>query len=134
MHKSLLLTALLLFTLNAAADDLTRVMDEAQKPSNLETNLRVLTDEIGGRVPGTPAMQRALDWGVAAFKQAGADQVHTEKFKIPVAWAEGDTRITVVDPVQFPVRAVSVAWAPALPAKRHVFVFNDTATTENNFK
>ena len=134
MHKSLLLTALLLFTLNAAADDLTRVMDEAQKPSNLETNLRVLTDEIGGRVPGTPAMQRALDWGVAAFKQAGADQVHTEKFKIPVAWAEGDTRITVVDPVQFPVRAVSVAWAPALPAKRHVRVVDVGDGTENNFK
>src|SRR5690242_2406124 len=120
--KSLLLAALLLFTFNLAADDLTRVMDEAQKPSNLETNLRVLTDEIGGRVPGTPAMQRAIDWAVAAFKQAGAGQVHTEDFQIPAAWAEGETRISIVDPVQFPVRAVSVAWGPALASKRHIRV------------
>ena len=134
MPKSLLLTALLLFTLNASAADLTRVMDEAQKPSNLETNLRTLTDEIGGRVPGTPAMQRAIDWGVAAFKQADADKVYTEKFEIPVAWAEGDTRIAVVDPVQFPVRAVSVAWAPALPVKRHVRVVDVGDGTDDNFK
>ena len=32
-----------------------RIISEALKPSNLEGNLRHLTDEIGGRVPGTPA-------------------------------------------------------------------------------
>src|SRR5580692_2271748 len=59
-----------------------RLIAEARKPSPLEINLRRLTDEIGGRVPGTPAFQRAVDWGVAAFKEAGADSVHTEEFTI----------------------------------------------------
>ena len=57
-----------------------RLIAEALKPSPLETNLRRLSDEIGGRIPGTPAFQRAVDWGVAAFNDAGADSVHTEEF------------------------------------------------------
>jgi carboxypeptidase Q len=54
------------------ADIAKRLIGEALKPSLLEANLRRLTDEIGGRVPGTPAFQRAVDWAVAAFKDAGA--------------------------------------------------------------
>src|SRR5271169_5200980 len=91
------------------------VMQEALKPSTpLQENLRVLTDEIGGRVPGTPAMQQAVDWGVQAFKAAGADSVHTEGFTIAQSWAEGDTQVHVVSPVKFYVRAHSIAWGPAL--------------------
>jgi carboxypeptidase Q len=99
-----------------------RVIVEAQKPSALEVNLQQLTDQIGGRVPGTPAMQQAVDWGVASFKAAGADSVHTESFSIQANWAEGATRITVVAPEPFTLRAVSIAWAPALSPHTHVRV------------
>src|SRR2546428_4176399 len=92
-----------------------RAMQEALKASPLEENLRQLTDEIGGRVPGTPAMVQAVLWGVAAFKAAGADSVHTEEFVIPTSWTEGDTRVEVTSPGRFNLRAVSIAWAPALP-------------------
>jgi carboxypeptidase Q len=99
-----------------------RLIEEALKPSLLETNLRRLSDEIGGRVPGTPAFQRAVDWGVAALKEAGADSVHTEEFTIQHSWAEGATEMTasLYSGTTFPVRAVSVAWAPALAAAKHV--------------
>jgi carboxypeptidase Q len=99
-----------------------RLIAEALKPSPLETNLRHLTDEIGGRVPGTPAFQRAVDWGVAAFKEAGADSVHTEEFSIQHSWSEGATEMTasLYSGTTFPVHAVSVAWAPALPSAKHV--------------
>jgi carboxypeptidase Q len=81
-----------------------------------------LSDEIGGRVPGTPAFQRAVDWGVAAFKDAGADSVHTEEFTIQHSWAEGATEMSasLYSGTTFPVRSVSVAWAPALAATKHV--------------
>ncbi len=123
-----------------AQDAADQVITEALKPSALEANLRRLTDEIGGRVPGTPAMQRAVDWGVDAFRAAGADSVHTENFTLPVSWAEGATEISVtaiptrgrdrdqklssVPVSQFRVRAVSVAWAPALLSHRHVRVID----------
>jgi len=91
-------------------------MQQALSPSSpIEENLRVLTDEIGGRVPGTPQMDAALQWAIAAFEKAGANSVHTEDFKIPASWAEGDTEVNVVAPVQFHVRARSIAWAPPLP-------------------
>ncbi len=120
---SLSLFSLALF---AADNDSDHLIQEALKPSPLESNLRRLTDEIGGRVPGTPAMQRAVDWGVAAFKEAGADDVHTEEFMIPQSWAEGATSMTAATyaGTTFPVRAVSIAWAPALAATKHIPVMD----------
>ena len=91
------------------------VMNEALSPSTpLQENLRRLTDEIGGRVPGTPAFEKAQQWGIAGFREAGADSVHTEEFTIPASWSEGATQVEVVTPVQFAVRAQAIAWTPAL--------------------
>jgi carboxypeptidase Q len=109
-----------LFSVALAQNPADQVIAEALKPSPLETNLQRLTDEIGGRVPGTAAMRKAVDWGVAAFKAAGADSVHTENFTIQASWAEGFTRMSVVAPEQFDLRAVSMAWAPALAAHQDV--------------
>jgi carboxypeptidase Q len=122
---------------NNEAENEARIIQMALQPSSLEDNLRQLTDEIGGRVPGTPAMQHAVDWGVAMFKNAGADSVHTEEFTIPHSWAEGATEMTVtstatpLDPktkqtpeVNFRVRCVSIALAPALPSTKHVPVIS----------
>jgi carboxypeptidase Q len=83
--------------------------------SPLEDNLRRLTDEIGGRVSGSPEMAKAVDWGMAAFRAAGVD-VHTEKYMLPVYWSEGDTRLEVLGPLRFPVSLVSEGLSPATPA------------------
>src|SRR5205085_2133448 len=110
-----------------------RVYAEALKPSTLTTNLEKLTDQVGGRVPGTPAMQNAVDWGVAAFKAAGADSVHTETFTIPASWSEGETRLSVVAPQQFVTRVVSVGWAPALAGHEHVPIVDIGRGAEKDF-
>lgn len=103
-----------------AQDHSSQLIDEALQPSPIETNLEHLTDQIGGRVPGTPAMQKAIEWGVEAFRAAGADSVHTEAFTIPTSWAEGNTQMSVSAPEHFSVRLVSLAWAPALAPQHHV--------------
>ena len=92
-------------------------MAEAAKPSNMEKNLRVLTDEIGGRVPGTPALRRAVDWGMNAFRAAGADSVAIEPYNIAVGWQEGNTSVHVASPVEFKVRSISFGWSPAFSTK-----------------
>jgi carboxypeptidase Q len=84
-------------------------------PSPMEDNLRRLTDEIGGRVSGTPEMAKAVEWGKGGFRAAGVD-VHTEKYMLPVTWSEGETRLELLGPVKFPVRLVSTGWSPATPA------------------
>ncbi len=80
----------------------------------MEENLRRLTDEVGGRVTGSPEMAKAVDWAVAAFRAAGVE-VHTEKYKLPVTWAEGDTRLELLGPEKFPVRLVAEGWSPSTP-------------------
>ncbi len=115
------------------AADSERIISEALKPSRLETDLRQLTDEVGGRVPGTPAMQRAVDWGLAAFKAAGGENAHVEEFKIPQSWAEGATQMSVVAPEQFSVHAVSLGWAPALAARNRVRVIDVGEGTAEDF-
>jgi len=83
-------------------------------PSPMEENLRRLTDEIGGRVTGSPEMAKAVEWGVATFHAAGID-VHPEKYTLPVTWSEGDTRLELIGPVKFPIRLKSTGWSPATP-------------------
>jgi hypothetical protein len=56
------------------------MIQSALGASPLEENLRYLTDTIGGRVTGSPAADRAAKWAVEAFRRAGVDDVHTEKF------------------------------------------------------
>jgi Zn-dependent M28 family amino/carboxypeptidase len=143
----LIVTVSLICLAATATDDSSRLIQIALEPSQLENNLRHLTDEIGGRVPGTPAMQRAVDWGEQAFRAAGADKVHTEEFTLPHSWSEGATELTVtavgtaLDPkpsqiprVEFRVRAVSMAWAPALPTAKHVPVVDVGEGTADDFK
>src|SRR6267154_3929488 len=77
----------------AEQPDVATLMAEAEKAPTLRANLLQLTDEIGGRVPGTPAMERAIRWGMEKFKAAGADEVHTEAFTIQHGWGEGATRV-----------------------------------------
>jgi carboxypeptidase Q len=91
------------------------IIKSALGVSPLEENLRYLTDTIGGRVTGTPPADRAADWGVQAFRHAGVDDVHTEKFTVPVGWTEGHTHLEVLTPAPFPVRLVSIGWSPATP-------------------
>ncbi len=82
--------------------------------SPLEANLRHLTDDIGGRVTGSPEMAKAVDWAIAAFRAGGVD-VHTETYNLPHAWSEGATKLDVLGPVSFPVSLVSVGLSPPTP-------------------
>ncbi|MGB6787518.1 MAG: M20/M25/M40 family metallo-hydrolase [Candidatus Acidiferrales bacterium] len=98
------------------ADVAPLIIASALGASPLENNLRELTDVIGGRVTGSPANDKAIEWAVEAFRHARVDEVHTEKFTMPVSWAEGHTQLDVISPEPFPVRLVSIGWSPATPS------------------
>ena len=112
-----------------------KLLQEAQQAPTLEKNLHVLTDEIGGRVPGTPAMDRAVQWGMNAFKAAGGESVHTEPVQLAASWTEGNTQVEVVSPVRFHVRAVSLTWtAPATSPAQGLPVVDVGPGTEQDFE
>jgi Zn-dependent M28 family amino/carboxypeptidase len=122
-----------------------QVIQAALQPSTLEENLKRLTDDIGGRVPGTIAMQHAVQWGVQAFTAAGADSVHQEGFPIPNSWAEGATEMIATSSYEisskvggtqlsvFRVHAVSMGWAPALAPVKHVQIVDVGEGTAADF-
>src|SRR5271168_2656699 len=57
-----------------------------------------LTTEIGQRLAGTAAHQRAVAWAEARLKAAGFDNVHSEPFTLP-AWIRGAESAEIVGPV-----------------------------------
>src|SRR5437667_5545163 len=101
---------------SSCAEAAAKILPIVMGLSPLEENLRRLTDEIGGRVTGSPEMAKAVEWGAAGFRAAGVD-VHTEKYTMPVTWKEGATRLTITSPTasSLPLRAVSEGWGPATP-------------------
>ncbi len=100
---------------SSCAEAAAKILPIVMGPSPMEENLRRLTDEIGGRVTGSPEMAKAVEWGVGAFRAAGVD-VRTEKYTLPVTWSEGNTRLELLGPVKFPVRLKATGWSPATPA------------------
>jgi carboxypeptidase Q len=99
---------------SACAQAAAKILPIVMGSSPIEENLRRLTDEIGGRVTGTPEMAKAVEWAVVAFRAAGVD-VHTEKYTLPVTWSEGNTRLELLGAVRFPVRLKAEGWSPATP-------------------
>ncbi len=83
--------------------------------SSLEQDLRVLADQIGGRVTGSAAYERALAWGMEAFRRAGVDSVALEGFPAPARWEAESARASLLAPERFPLRVVSFALAPSTP-------------------
>jgi carboxypeptidase Q len=97
-----------------------KILPLVMGPSPMEENLRRLTDEIGGRVSGSPEMAKAVEWGVGAFRAAGI-AVHMEKYMLPVSWAAGETKLELLglDALgveKFPLRLAAEGWSPATPA------------------
>jgi carboxypeptidase Q len=117
---------------SSCAEAAAKILPIVMGPSPIEENLRRLTDEIGGRVTGSPEMAKAVEWGVRAFRAAGVD-VHTEGYTLPVTWREGDTSLNPTEPILALAKeavgdgkifllmpglhAVSEGWGPPTPKK-----------------
>lgn len=99
--------------------DAQRLIAQILGPSPMEENLRKLTDEVGGRVPGTDANGQGVLWAVRSLQAAGVE-FKTELFEMPLFWREVETRLEVQGlirdfadrPQPFRARAVSIAYSP----------------------
>jgi Zn-dependent M28 family amino/carboxypeptidase len=69
-----------------------------QGPTPILEDLQQLTDEVGGRPTGSAALERAVDWGVSRFREAGLENVHTEAYAVPHTWLPGAESAEIVAP------------------------------------
>lgn len=65
-----------------------KIYDEALASGKSYENLRVLCKQIGPRLSGSPQGVKAVEWGVAALKAAGADSVWLQPCMVP-HWERG---------------------------------------------
>ncbi|HKY33998.1 MAG TPA: M28 family peptidase [Candidatus Polarisedimenticolia bacterium] len=104
--------------LGAAAPSLApeaRLMERALASGALEDDLEHLTQRIGGRVTGTPASERSIDWAASRLRQAGVS-VSLEEFAVPRFWDDGEAEVWAVSPERFPLPAVACPGSLATPA------------------
>src|SRR5437764_13684545 len=76
-----------------------RLIGEAVGSTFAWHRLAVLTDTIGNRLSGWPAIDRAIQWAVGEMKRDGLENVHTERVMVP-RWVRGAESAEIVEPVR----------------------------------
>jgi Peptidase family M28 len=61
-------------------------------PSPLEANLHHLVDLNRAHAASSPGASHTIAWAVEALREAGVDEVHTEKFSTPAGSGKGRTK------------------------------------------
>ncbi len=77
--------------------------------------LTSLTTEVGPRLAGTAAEQRAAAWARARFETAGFDKVWTEPFTFTNGWARGLEQAAITSPSPQPLVVTALGGSVATP-------------------
>src|SRR5476651_2592933 len=85
--------------LEAYRDPAARLIGEAVSSTFAWDRLSVLTDSIGNRLSGTPALDRAIAWAVSEMNKDGLENVHTEKVMVP-KWVRGSESAEIIEPAR----------------------------------
>jgi hypothetical protein len=95
---------------------LVRIAGEGLLNSHAFGFLTELSDDVGGRVTGTPADRKAEEWGAAKMKSIGLENVHTEKYSIWRGWTRGTADGEIVAPVRHKLHVDAMGWTGSTPA------------------
>jgi carboxypeptidase Q len=95
---------------------LTRIAGEGMMNSHAFGFLTELSDDIGGRVTGTPAERKAEEWGAAKMKAIGLENVHTEKYTIWRGWTRGTAEGEILAPTRHKLHVDAMGWTGSTPA------------------
>jgi carboxypeptidase Q len=98
-------------------DAVERIKDEGVNRSRLMETLEYLTDVIGPRLTGSPALRRANEWTRERLTQYGLANAHLEPWgPFGHGWTLKRFSAEVVAPQAFPLLAYPRAWSPGLDA------------------
>ena len=75
--------------------------------------LQGLTDGFGGRISGSGAYNRASEWAVQQFREAGIKDIRLEPFTIPNGWERISASARMITPLDRPLQVHSYGWAPS---------------------
>ena len=94
---------------------LTTIAGQGFYNSRAFTYLTELSDEVGGRVTGSPAGQKAIDWGLGKMNKIGLANVHAEKWSMWKGWTRGNASAELLAPLHRTLSIDSMGWTGSTP-------------------
>src|SRR5207249_10393281 len=79
-----------------------RLIGEAVGSTFAWDRLSILTDSIGNRLSGTPALDRAVQWAVAEMTRDGLENVQIGRAHVP-KWVRGSESAEILEPARHPL-------------------------------
>jgi carboxypeptidase Q len=96
-----------------AGDMVTRIRTEGLQRSGVLALYRTLTDEIGGRLTGSPSHVQAARWAADRFSEWGLGDAHLEPFPFDRGWQLDHISVEMTEPRYVPLTAYPNAWSPS---------------------
>ncbi|AMV37475.1 hypothetical protein [Planctomyces sp. SH-PL62] len=117
------------------AEPVDRIREEGEKRSQVMATLGTLTDVIGPRLTGSPALKRANEWTRDALTKWGLENAHLESWgPFGRGWTLKRFSAQVVEPQCIPLIAVPKAWSPSLDGMLTAEVVYLDVKTEADFE
>src|SRR5690348_11163912 len=105
--KKWLVAALAVSALWAQTDADRDILGEIKNHNELMANLTYLCDRIGGRLTGSPNLDRASRWTAQRFREYGLEKVKLEPWSISHSWTRGAAEARIVSPVEHRITLAS---------------------------
>src|SRR5580692_11924727 len=103
-----------------AADGTLKALTAVAGAGTMDTHtyqyLEELSDDIGGRVTGSPEAGRAVEWGVEKMKAIGLENVHTEPWELSRGWTRISADAEIESPIHRRVMIDAMGWVGSTPA------------------
>ena len=90
---------------------LASIAGEAMMDGKPYQYLEELSDDIGGRVTGSPAAVQAIAWGAEKMKAIGLENVHTEPWQMSRGWTRISASAEILSPAHHHMTIDSLGWA-----------------------
>jgi carboxypeptidase Q len=95
---------------------LAAVAGRALLDSRANQELEYLSDEIGGRVTGSPAANKAIAWALEEMRKAGLQDVHEEPWTLEHGWTRGFAHLRILGGANQVLHADAMGWTGSTPA------------------
>lgn len=87
---------------DAYRDQATRIIDAALASDDAYQKLQHICDDIGHRICGSEALERAVEWAADEMRRDGMANVHTEPVEV-IKWVRGRESCEMVSPRKEPL-------------------------------
>ena len=92
----------------------TKIIASTRSKNDAYLKLQELCDDIGHRLSGSPALEKAVDWAVTTLKKDGHENVQKEKVLVP-KWVRGKEFVEMTSPKELAIPMLGLGGSIGTP-------------------